>query len=100
MDTLDSFVYQCCLLITLANSLEPDQAQRIFGPDQGPNCDIPILFLKEFLQKVNFEKNQQMIKCMKNYPACNELRRFYDEVQAWSVSWNFRIFLQLLLCVA
>ena len=26
---------QCCLLITLANSLDPDQALR---PDQGPNC--------------------------------------------------------------
>ena len=31
------FVYQCHLLITLANSLDPDQAQQIVGPDQGPN---------------------------------------------------------------
>ena len=27
-----------CLLLILANSLDPNQAQRIFGPDQGPNC--------------------------------------------------------------
>ena len=32
------FVYQCRLLITSANSLDPDQAQQIIGPDQGPNC--------------------------------------------------------------
>ena len=32
------FVYQCRLLITLANSLDPDQARRIVGPDQGSNC--------------------------------------------------------------
>ena len=31
-------VCQCRLLITLANSLDPDQVRRIFGPDQGPNC--------------------------------------------------------------
>ena len=35
---INSFVYQCRLLITLANSLHPDQAQQIIGPDQGPNC--------------------------------------------------------------
>ena len=28
------FVYQCRLLITLANSLDPDQARRFVGPDQ------------------------------------------------------------------
>ena len=32
------FVYLCRLLITLANSLDPDQAQQIIRPDQGPNC--------------------------------------------------------------
>ena len=34
---ISSFVYQCRLLITLANSLDPDQARRIVGLDQGPN---------------------------------------------------------------
>ena len=30
----------CCLLITFANSLAPDQDQQIVGPDLGPNCLI------------------------------------------------------------
>ena len=29
---------QCCLLITFANSLDPDQAQRCIRPDLDPNC--------------------------------------------------------------
>ena len=28
----------CCLLITFANSLDPDQAQQNVGPDLDPNC--------------------------------------------------------------
>ena len=31
----------CHLLITLANSLDPDQAQRNVGPDLDPNCLTP-----------------------------------------------------------
>ena len=34
----DLFVYQCCLLITLTNTLDPDQARRIVGHDQDQNC--------------------------------------------------------------
>ena len=32
-----------------------------------------MVFLKEFFQKVDFEKNQQTTKNMKNYPVGNEL---------------------------
>ena len=32
-----------------------------------------MVFLKDFFQKVNFEKNQQTTKNMKNYQVCNEL---------------------------
>ena len=28
----------CCLLITFANSLDPDQDRQNVGPDLGPNC--------------------------------------------------------------
>ena len=35
--------------------------------------DILMVFLKEYFQKVNFEKKQQTSKSMKNYPVCNEL---------------------------
>ena len=30
-----------CLLITSANSLEPDQARQNVGPDLDPNCLTP-----------------------------------------------------------
>ena len=31
----------CCLIITFANSLDPDQAQQNVGPDLDPNCLTP-----------------------------------------------------------
>ena len=31
----------CCLLITFANSLDPDQARQNVGPDLDPNCLTP-----------------------------------------------------------
>ena len=31
----------CRLLITFANSLDPDQARQNVGPDQDPNCLTP-----------------------------------------------------------
>ena len=32
---------QLCLLITIANSLDPDQARQNVGPDLDPNCLTP-----------------------------------------------------------
>ena len=31
----------CCLLIALANRLDPDQARHFVGPDLDPNCLTP-----------------------------------------------------------
>ena len=31
----------CCLLITFANSLDPDQARQKVGPNLDPNCLTP-----------------------------------------------------------
>ena len=46
----------CRLLITFANSLDPDQAQQNVGPDLDPNCfDTLMVFLKGFCEKVNFK---------------------------------------------
>ena len=45
-----------CLLITFTNSLDPDQDQQNVGPDLDPSCLTLIVFLKEFFEKVNFEK--------------------------------------------
>ena len=45
------------LLITLANSLDPDQARQHVGPDLDPKLfDTLMVFLKEFFEKVDFEK--------------------------------------------
>ena len=44
------------LLISFANSLDPDQEQQYVGPDLDPNCLTQIVFMKEFYEKVNFEK--------------------------------------------
>ena len=49
----------CHLLITFANSLDPDQGRQIVGPDLDQNCLTLMVFLKESFEKVNFEKYQQ-----------------------------------------
>ena len=72
-DFTSLFTRQCRLLITYANSLDPDQARRNVGPDLGPNCLTLMVLPKEFFEKVDFEKNQQIHKSMQNYPACKEL---------------------------
>ena len=50
---------------TLANSLDPDQAQR----SGSKLFDILMVFQKEFFQKVNYEKNQQTKKKHKKLPS-------------------------------
>ena len=71
---LNSFIASddfCRLLLTFANSLDPDQDQLDIGPDLDPNwlTSERILF-----EKANFEKKSaDDNKSMKNYPACKEL---------------------------
>ena len=45
---LQLFTYYCHLLITFANSLDPDQARQNGGPYLNPNCLTLVVFLKEF----------------------------------------------------
>ena len=43
------------------NSLDPDQDPQNVHPDVNPNClTFLTVFLKEFVEKVNSEKSQQM----------------------------------------
>ena len=42
----------CCLLTTIANSLDPDQDPENVGPDLDPNC----LSLTHFLKKLILKK--------------------------------------------
>ena len=48
----------CCLLITFANGLDPDQAQQNVGPDLDPNCfslfDTQMLLKNSSIQIVKF----------------------------------------------
>ena len=45
------------MLITFANSLNPDQDRHSVSPDLDPKWfDTLIVFLKQFFQNINFEK--------------------------------------------
>ena len=60
----------CRLLITFANSLDPDQDHQKVGPDLDPNCLCCTHFLKKLiLKKMSADDKENM----KNYPACKEL---------------------------
>ena len=56
-----------CSVIS-ANSLDPDIMSGMLKTGS-KLFDTMIVFLKEFFEKVNFDKN----KSMKNYPACKEV---------------------------
>ena len=64
----------CSLLITFANSLDPDQDCQ---KDQDCQFNTLNVFLKEFFKKVNFVKISRRQKSMQNYPACKELTTMY-----------------------
>ena len=49
-------VLSCRLLITFANSLDPNQAQQFVGPDLDPNCLTLMVFLKDIFEKKNFDE--------------------------------------------
>ena len=54
--------------MTFVNSLEPDQARQHIGPDLDPNCLTLMVFLKEIIEKVDFEKKiSKRQKGMQNY---------------------------------
>ena len=63
-----------CHLITLANSLNPDQAQQNVRPDLDPNCltldGIPERF---FLEKLIEKKNPQMTKKHAKLPSMHRI---------------------------
>ena len=65
----------CGLLITFANSLDPDQARQNIGPDLDPNCLTPRWYLwKDFWENLILNKSADDKKIVKNYPACKELK--------------------------
>ena len=84
------FVLTLCLPVTSA-----DNFGKQFGPRSGPTnrrawsgsklFAILMVFLKEFFQKINFEKISRRQKSTENYPVCNELIN-------WAATGENRIF--------
>ena len=56
-----------------ANSLDPDYDRLNVHPDLDPNCLTRIVFLKEYFEKVDFEKSADD-KSTKNYQAFKDLK--------------------------
>ena len=54
----------CSVLITIANRLNPDQAQQKVGPDQDSNCLTQLNF-----QKKSEKKSADNKKALNNYPV-------------------------------
>ena len=64
------------MLKTFSNSLYPDQARQNVGPDLDPNCLNLMVLPKEFFNKVDFEKNQQMTKVREKCMGAESMAHF------------------------
>ena len=61
----------CRLLITRANSLDPDQARQNVGPDLDPNClTLWWYSWKFFLKKIKLKKKNNKKKYTDDKKAC------------------------------
>ena len=78
--------------------MDPDQARQNVGPEIDPKCLTLMVFLEEFFEKADFEKNQQTTKSMKYYPVGKELNKCVTATQwdnmskIWSESSSFPYF--------
>ena len=68
----------CHLLITFANSLDPDQAWQNVRPDLDPNyLKLWWYSWNNFSKKLIFKEISRRQKSMQNYPACKELTTLF-----------------------
>ena len=80
----------CYLLITFANSLDPDQARQNVGPDLDPNClTLWWYSVKIFLKKDNLKKTQKLLLFADNLCKQFEPRSGPAKLRAWSGSKLF-----------
>ena len=79
----------CRLLITFANSLDPDQAQQCRVWSGSKLFDTLMVFLKDFLKKLIQRKKNHRQKSIQNYPACKELK--VDTWAAFEINFDFVI---------
>ena len=77
------------LFLTLLSAVSSaDNRCKRFAPRSGPTkrrarsgsklSDTLMVFLKEFFEKVNFEKISRRQKSVQNYPACKELKEWQE----------------------
>ena len=91
LSSFDSLPTECHLLITFANNLDPVQARQNVGPNLGPNCLTLMVFLKEFFERVDFEKNLQMAKKHKKLPMGQRVKVLCCKLYSSSLPLVFRV---------
>ena len=99
LDTSHAFnsVSECHLLITFANSMNPDQARQNVLPDLCPNCLTLWLYSWKNISKklILKKKSADNKKAWKNYPACKAVTLKAPITTAaddkfWDIFPNFR----------
>ena len=77
-----------CLLITIANRLDPVQDPKNESPDLDSNClTLWFEFLKEFFKKVNFEKKSaDDIKLWKTRQICRTKGYFRETCKSQNIN--------------
>ena len=82
---------ECRLLITFANSLNPDQAQQNVGPWGSNLFDTQMVLLKEFFEKADFEKNQQTTKKTWKISQGAKKAKIFLLVDLWEKKFRYRV---------
>ena len=68
----------CCLLITFANSVDPDQAWQNVRSDLDPNCLTFWWYSRKiFFEKVNFLKNPQTTEKHAKLPSMQRINELW-----------------------
>ena len=70
---MHSYLFHILSLITFAKSIDSDKAPQIVRPDLDPIGLTLMVFLKEFFEKVDFEKISRRQKSLKNFPEGKRL---------------------------
>ena len=97
--TLSLLAATCHLLITFANSLDPDQDRKNVSPDLDPNRLTLIVFLKEFFLKSKFwKKLADDNNSMKNDPACKRVKPVCEKMAYQTDTDNESPHLPMLMC--
>ena len=88
------------VFITYANSLDPDQDRQNVGPDLDPNSLALIVYLKEFFEKLNFDKVSVQIQKHDFFPSMQSVKsgtkenRLADQIFTSSQSYSVNVHAQ------